>query len=117
MDAVGIPGRAETVAAWRAGLLDRLIADVLKPVIGEPFMDLGRTADLIWPGFGEKVDAPTRRDRERRIARHRLHASCPFRLDSKDDAILVAASDIYHPVGDPRPHETISGFLRVGWIV
>jgi NADPH:quinone reductase-like Zn-dependent oxidoreductase len=41
------PGAAETVAAWRAGLLDRLIDDVLKPVIGEPFMDLGRAADLI----------------------------------------------------------------------
>jgi hypothetical protein len=40
MNAVRIPGSAETVEAWRAGLLDRLIADVLRPVIGEPFMDL-----------------------------------------------------------------------------
>jgi hypothetical protein len=100
MNAARIPGAAETVAAWRAGVLDGLIADVLKPVIGEPFMDLGRAADLIWLGFGQKVGAPTRRNPERRIARHRLHASCPFRLDS-NDAILVAAPDIYRPVGDP----------------
>ena len=98
MNAARIPGSAETVEAWRAGLLDRLIADVLRPVIGEPFMDLGRAADLIWLGFGEKVDAPTRRDPERRTARHRLHVMCPFRLES-NDAILVAASDIYRPVG------------------
>jgi hypothetical protein len=98
MNVARVPGRSETVAAWRAGLLDRLIADVLEPVIGEPFMDLGRAADLIWLGFGEKVGAPTRRDPERRTARHRLHVMCPFRLDS-NDAILVAASDIYRPVG------------------
>jgi hypothetical protein len=100
MNAVRIPGPTETVEAWQAGRLDRLIADVLEPVIGEPFMNLGRAANLIWLGFGEEVDAPTRRDPERRTARHCLHASCPFRLDS-NDAILIGASDIYRPAGEP----------------
>lgn len=95
------PNDAETLDAWRAGRLHELVTRVLEPLIGEPFMDLGRAADMMWVGFGEEVLAPTQRNPDRRLARHRLHVSCPLRLDSVA-AVLIASSDIYRRPRQPH---------------
>lgn len=100
-----IPDTAETIDAWRAGRLDELVTRVLEPLLGERFMKLGRAADMMWMGFGPEELAPTPRDPERRAARHRLHVSCPLRLDS-DTGVLVASSDIYRSATDPDSFET-----------
>jgi hypothetical protein len=89
-----IPDQSETVEAWRSGRLGELVTRVLQPLVGEPFMDFGRAADMMWLGFGEETPAPTKRDPERRAALHRLNVSCPLRLDSAN-GVLVASSDIY----------------------
>lgn len=86
----------ETVDAWRAGQLGELVNRVLEPLLGEPFMTLGRAADMIWIGFGDVISAPTSRAPNRTAPRHAIHVGCPLRLDSSV-AVLVASSDIYRP--------------------
>jgi hypothetical protein len=104
-----IPDTAETLDAWRAGRLDELVLQVLETLVGEPLLELGRAADMMWMGFGDVVLAPTRVDPDRRLARHRLHVSCPLRLDSAA-AVLVASSDIYR-----RPCEPHSSARFADW--
>lgn len=91
-----IPGPVETTGAWRAGRLGELVNRVFEPLLGEPFMTLGRAGDMMWLGFGDVISAPTRRAPARRAARHAIHVSCPLRLDSTA-AVLIASSDIYLP--------------------
>jgi hypothetical protein len=64
-------------------------------------MEFGRAADMMWLGFGEEMAAPTRRDPDRRCAQHRVHVSCPLRLEHPT-GILVASSDIYRPPETPE---------------
>jgi len=91
-----IPDPVETIDAWHAGRLAELVNRVLEPLLGEPFMALGRAADMMWMGFGDVISAPTRRAPDRTAPRHAIHVSCPLRLDSSA-AVLVASSDIYRP--------------------
>jgi len=99
-----IPNEAETGDAWQAGQLGELVTGVLEPLIGKPFMELGRAADMMWIGFGDEVFAPTRRNPERRSARFRLHVSCPLRLDGAT-GVLIASSDIYRSAQNPDSRE------------
>jgi len=101
-----LPDNVTLLSAWDAGRLGDLVTGVLERLVGEPFMEFGRAADMMWLGFGEEVPAPTRRDSARRCAKHRLHASCPLRLDLPT-AVLVASSDIYVPA---EPRESLESF-------
>jgi len=108
-----IPDSVETIDAWRAGRLAELVNRVLEPLIGEPFMSLGRAADMMWMGFGGEVFAPTRRNPERRAARHCIHVSCPLRLDSTV-AVLIASSDIYRSNQDRGASERFADWDKPG---
>jgi hypothetical protein len=82
-----IPDPVETIDAWRAGRLAELVNRVLEPLLGEPFMALGRAADMMWLGFGDVVFAPTPRSRSQgRTSRHprELPASTRFRCCRSD---------------------------------
>jgi hypothetical protein len=107
-----IPDPVETIDAWRAGRLAELVNRVLEPLVGEPFMALGRAADMMWLGFGDVVFAPTPRAPDRRAARHAIHVSCPLRLDSSA-AVLIASSDIYRPRQD-RDKSTLFDWDKPG---
>lgn len=64
---------------------------------------------MMWMGFGDVVLAPTPLDPERRLARHRIHVSCPLRLDSAA-AVVLASSDIYR-----QPRQPNSGLGAGEW--
>lgn len=95
-----IPSEDNVLDAWHRGVLDVLISETLKPIVGEPFVELGRAGDLIWIGFGEEVLSPTQRLPDRRLAHHRVHVRSPFRLDSASGAVL-AAGDLFLAIDAP----------------
>jgi hypothetical protein len=95
------PPRDEAIlAAWNNGSLAEMVEEILAAVVGQPLADMGRAGDLAWIGFGPEVLAPAVRDPDRRIALHRLHVQCPFRLDGPRGPI-AAAHDMYADPGKP----------------
>jgi hypothetical protein len=101
------PTDQEVLDAWRQGRLGDVISNALDALVGEGLADLGRASDLLWMGFGEEVSAPGIKDPDRRMARHRLHVQCPWRLDGPDGPVL-ASRDMY---SDPSgPSKTAEDF-------
>jgi hypothetical protein len=92
-----LPSSREVINAWHEGTLPTLIRATLRDTLKAPLVELGRAADLIWLGFGEIVPSPTQQLPGRRGARHRLHISCPFRLDANNGKPILAGDDIFQP--------------------
>lgn len=97
MSTFPLPSSREVVHAWHEGTLRTLIRAALRDTLRAPLVELGRAGDLIWLGFGEMVPSPTPRLPGRRGPRHRLHISCPFRLDASDGKGILAGGDIFQP--------------------
>ena len=91
------PTDDEVIDAWLSGKLDTLIEETLRPLLGEPFVEFGRAGGLAWLGFGEVVPSPARAVPDRKLARHRIHVSCPFRLDGTDGKAIAAQADFFEP--------------------
>jgi hypothetical protein len=85
------------------------VTAALQVVLGEPFANIGRAADMAWMGFGELVEVRSRRTGgARAVSEHALHVQCPFRL-TRDQAVLVASGDMYYPRADPYLDESTLG--------
>jgi hypothetical protein len=94
------PSDEAILKAWSDGTLGPLVEQVLGGVIGEPFVEMGRAGDMAWLGFGPEIHDPTPRNPERRLAIHRLHLQCPFRLDGPAGPV-VGAFDMYLDPANP----------------
>ncbi len=110
------PTDDELLRARSDGRVGVVVERVLNELIGLPWRDLGRAADLIWLGFGDDVHrrplppyggsdlqrrAEIERQRAQPLARHRLHLQCPFRVDTPEGPI-VGSQDIYRNARAPH---------------
>lgn len=111
-----VPSDAEILEARAAGQTAAMVEALLSVLVGEPWMDFGRAADLIWIGFGDLVlrephEPSSRISPELRakieqgnrepLAVHRLHVQCTMRVDGPNGP-YVGSQDIYKQSEPPN---------------
>lgn len=74
--------------------------DALRPLIGEPLVDVGRSGDIVWVCFGMYIPVTDYEGNARLIPEYALHLACPARVTMADE-MLLGSHDIYYPGDDP----------------
>lgn len=110
------PTDEAVLLARSEGRLGPLVEQVLGELVGLPWRDLNRAADMPMLGFGELVsrgplrprpdlDPERQAERERRwarpMARCCLHVQCPLRIDGPTGP-YVGAQDVYRAAEPPH---------------
>jgi hypothetical protein len=72
------------------------IEEELKELLGQPLIEIGRAANLLWLSFGEKITVIDRNGHEKVKSKFSLNIQCSWRL-IKENRIIVASKDIYLP--------------------
>ncbi|WP_156213199.1 hypothetical protein [Lentzea aerocolonigenes] len=71
----------------------------LEELVGERWNAIGRAADLLWLGFGNRHEVVNHRGETREVSKYALHVQCPWRVRF-DDQLVTGSSDIYRPGPD-----------------
>lgn len=79
----------------------------LRLLIGQPLLNAGRAADMMWFSFGKERKDVDSRGNQKTVGEFSLHVQCAWRLLGSD-GILVGSNDIYSPVG--KTSETPTDF-------
>lgn len=72
----------------------RQAADALAVLVGQPFWYIGRSADLVWLGFGSLRQTRRPLGGSSVLGKFALHLQCPWRISSPTE-MLVGAGDLY----------------------
>lgn len=73
-------------------------------LIGQPLVNAGRAADMIWFSFGKEGKVIDSRGNQRSVGEFSLHVQCAWRFLGPD-GILVGSNDIYSPaekISEPK---------------
>ncbi len=73
-----------------------IIEEKLNVIIKQKLVDIGRSSNLLWLSFGEKVVTIDRKGNEVIKGKYALNVQCAWRL-TQDSHIIVASKDFYVP--------------------
>lgn len=71
------------------------IEQELMGLVGTHAARLGRSAGMLWFGFGDDVEIIVKQ-KPKTVSRFALHVQCPWRIVDNGN-VIVASSDIYYP--------------------
>lgn len=84
---------------------------ILSRLVGLPWLDAGRSADMAWFHFGEPRSITNDEDGTRIVGSLALHVQIPWRL-SGPGGLMVASGDMVHGDGPDAPFATALGEFR-----
>lgn len=87
-------------------MVEAKISQYLDRILNKQICAIGRAANMLWLGIGEKAMIVNRRGEEVEKSTYSLHVQSTWRIvDNEKKEILLASSDFYSPYDETKSYE------------